>query len=82
MASERVFVPMGAPQNKEPVYLFPDELEALRLVYLKGKTQNEAARMMGVSRGTLWRILDNARRKVVMALVESRPLIITSRPHG
>ena len=82
IAGEKVFVPMGASQNREPVYLFPDELEALRLVYLEGKTQNEAAKMMGVSRGTLWRILDNARRKVVMAIIESRPLIITSRPHG
>jgi len=80
VAGERVFIPLGVPQNREPVYLFPDELEALRLVYLEGKTQNEAAETMSVSRGTLWRLLDSARRKVVTALVEGRPLIITSRP--
>ena len=78
----RIFVPLthdGRPlASGEPVVLAPDEVEALRLVYLEGLTQEEAAERMGVSRGTLWRILDSGRRKLVMAIVEGRPIVIES----
>lgn len=73
------FVPVderGVPLLGEPIYLMPDELEALRLVYLEGLTQGEAAGKMGVSRGTLWRVLDSGRRKVAQALVEGRPIVV------
>jgi len=73
------FVPLavsGEPLQREPVVIRPDELEALRLVYLEGYTQEEAAELMRISRGTLWRALDNGRKKLVQALVEGRPIII------
>jgi len=57
--------------------LTPDEVEALRLVYLEDLTQDEAAAKMGVSRGTLWRIVEAARKKLVQALVEGRPIIVS-----
>ncbi|MCD6368825.1 MAG: DUF134 domain-containing protein [Thermoproteales archaeon] len=75
------FVPFdvhGLPIPGEPIYLNPDELEALRLVYFEGLTQEEAAQRMGVSRGTLWRALDSGRRKLVQAIVEKRPLVFTT----
>ena len=74
------FVPHvdGAPVEGEPVGLMPDELEALRLVYLEGLTQREASEKMGISRGTLWRLLDSGRKKLVQALVERRPIILAS----
>ncbi|MEM3047456.1 MAG: DUF134 domain-containing protein [Candidatus Bathyarchaeia archaeon] len=62
---------------REPVVLTPDELEALRLVDYEGLLQEEAAQRMGVSRGTVWRCLDSARRKVGAMLVEGRELIIS-----
>jgi predicted DNA-binding protein (UPF0251 family) len=69
--------PEGEPYpGGEPVVLAPDEVEALRLVYLEGLTQGEAALRMGVSRGTLWRILAEARRKLVQAIVEGRPIVV------
>ena len=74
-----VFAPIddsGTPVQSPPIYLRPDEFEALRLVYLEGRTQEEAARLMKISRGTLWRALDSGRRKLVQALVERRPIII------
>ena len=77
--SRVVFVPLdesGCPVNNEPIYLNPDELEALRLVYYLGLTQEEAAKRMGISRGTLWRALSSGRKKLVSALVERRPLIL------
>jgi len=74
------FVPFdsrGLPFPGEPIYLLPDEYEALRLVYLEGLTQDDAAAKMNISRGTLWRSLDSGRRKVIQALVEKRPIIVT-----
>jgi len=52
-------------------------LEALRLVDLEDLSQEEAGEKMGVSRGTIWRLLQEARREVTQALVEGRPIRIT-----
>ena len=59
-----------------------DELEALRLVDYQGLTQEEAAQKMMVSRGTVWRCLDSARKKVATMLVEGRELVIGESPRG
>jgi len=53
-----------------------EEFEALRLVDYEGLTQEEAGRRMGISRGTVWRALTSARKKVAQMLVEGRELII------
>lgn len=74
-----VFTPIhkpGPPTLSEEIILYPDEIEALRLVYLENKTQDEASKIMGVSRGTLWRLLDSGRRKVIEAIISLRPLRI------
>jgi predicted DNA-binding protein (UPF0251 family) len=47
-----------------------DELEALRLCDLRGMHQQEAADLMGVSRPTLGRIVESARRKLARLAVE------------
>ena len=79
---EIVFIPHssnGTPlPPKEPIILTPDEIEALRLVYIEELTQEEAAKRMGISRGTLWRTINSARKKIVLAVVEERPIIISS----
>jgi len=56
----------------------PAEVEALRLVDLEGLSQEQAGIKLGVSRGTVWRLLQSARRKVAQALTEGRPLTITN----
>jgi hypothetical protein len=73
------FTPEPSP-NGPPVILEPAELEVLRLIDLEDFTQNEAGVRMGISRGTIWRILHRARRKVVQALVEGRPIKLAQRP--
>ncbi|MEM3733895.1 MAG: DUF134 domain-containing protein [Nitrososphaerales archaeon] len=65
------------PNGNEPIIMTPDEFEALRLIDYEGLLQEEAALRMGVSRGTVWRCLDSARRKVAAMLVEGRGLLIT-----
>jgi len=63
--------------NSEPIELTFPEFEVLRLVDLEGLKQEEAAKEMKTSRGTVWRLLVSARKKVIQALVEARPLIIS-----
>lgn len=64
--------------DKPPIYLEPAEIEVLRLVDLEGLYQEEAGTRMGVSRGTIWRLLQEARRKVVQALVEGRSIQLST----
>lgn len=63
--------------NPEPIHIEPAELEALRLVDLEGLSQEEAGERMGVSRGTVWRLLQSARKKTAQALTEGRLLHVT-----
>jgi predicted DNA-binding protein (UPF0251 family) len=69
------FVP-NPPRNIDPIFLELAELEAFRLVDLEGLSQEEAGQRMGVSRGTVWRLLQRARRKTAQALSEGRPIHI------
>ncbi|TFF86585.1 DUF134 domain-containing protein [Candidatus Thorarchaeota archaeon] len=64
----------------DPIHLNLAEAEALRLVDLDGLYQEQAGYSMGVSRGTIWRLLASARKKVVQAIFEARPLIIGLPP--
>lgn len=63
------------PQQGE-VELEPDELEAMRLVDLERQDQSAAGKEMGVSRGTVQRLLYSGRRKATQALLEGRPIRI------
>ena len=65
--------------DENPIIINPAELEAMRLVDMEGLTQEMAARKMGVSRGTVWRLLDCARRKITAAIYAGRPVIIDSK---
>lgn len=66
------FVPISGASGV--VELEVEELEAIRLADLEGLYQEEASRLMGVSRATFGRILEGARRKVAEALVEGKAL--------
>ncbi|MEM3551866.1 MAG: DUF134 domain-containing protein [Candidatus Bathyarchaeia archaeon] len=64
------------PLNQEPIFLEFAELEAFRLVDFEGLSQEEAGQRMGVSRGTVWRLVQRARRKTAQALSQGRPIHI------
>jgi predicted DNA-binding protein (UPF0251 family) len=68
------------PGNLGSIFIDRAELEAFRLVDLEGLSQEEAGQRMGVSRGTVWRLLQSARKKTAQALTEGRPLQIISEP--
>ncbi len=65
--------------NPKPIEILYSEYEAMRLVDYEGLTQEEAAKKMGISRGTIWRLLESGRRKIMEALIASRPIIIADK---
>lgn len=58
------------------IYIDPAEIEAQRLVDLEGLSQKEAGEIMGVSRGTVWRLLQAARKKLAQSLAEGKTLLV------
>jgi predicted DNA-binding protein (UPF0251 family) len=62
----------------EPVFIEFAEVEAFRLVNKEGLSQEEAGQRMSISRGTIWRLVQTARRKAAQALSEGRPICIVT----
>ena len=60
----------------EVSFIREDELEALRLCDLEGLDQVGAGKRMGVSRGTVQRLLKSGRETIVRALVRGEALVI------
>lgn len=78
-----VFKPAGTPlKEMDVIHLAHDELEALHLCDGEGMTQEEGGVCMGVSRGTVQRLLAGARCKVAKALVEQKALAISGTPQA
>ena len=72
----KAFKPTGVSMSEvEQISLLRDELEAMKLCDLDGLTQEEAGAKMGVSRGTVQRILSVARKKVVTALARGKAIV-------
>ncbi|TFG12175.1 DUF134 domain-containing protein [Candidatus Thorarchaeota archaeon] len=62
--------------DENPIYMDHAEAEVLRLVDIKGLYQEQAGERMGVSRGTIWRLLASAREKIARSLFDGRKLVI------
>jgi predicted DNA-binding protein (UPF0251 family) len=77
-----LFKPAGIPLSQlEIIELGLDELEAMRLCDLDGKQQEEAARAMGVSRGTIQRLLQSGREKLLTSITEGQALSFGDADH-
>lgn len=77
----RAFKPTGVPMPElEQIPLFRDELEAFKLCDLDGLTQAQAGAKMGVSRGTVQRILAAARQKAATALSQGKAIVFQECP--
>jgi len=57
------------------------ELEAMRLCDVDRLEQEEAGRRMGVSRGTVFRLLKSGRAKLVGAVLQSKAILIEEGDH-
>ena len=70
------FCPAQGAEGKESVIVTVDEYEATRLIDKEGLSQEQCAAHMQVSRTTVQQIYANARKKLAIALVDSRPIRI------
>ena len=76
-SGSRIFKPIGVRTGDlERIQLRLDELEAMRHCDLEGLDQETAGARMGVSRGTVHRLLKSGRPKVLRALVHASALVI------
>ncbi len=74
------FKPTGIPLAQLPqVNFLPDELETIRLCDLENLTQEQAGIQMGVSRGTIQRIITSARKKIASALVNGEAIVFNPK---
>ena len=78
--TDHMFKPAGTPLSRlQRVELDADELEAISLCDRDAMTQAEAGEQMGVSRGTVQRLVTSGRKKVIDALLSGHALVI--KPH-
>lgn len=72
------FIPEDAEgENLENIEMSLDEFETMRLLDHEGFNQEECASRMGVARTTVTAMYENARKKLVSAVVEGKRLRIT-----
>ncbi|MCR5755257.1 MAG: DUF134 domain-containing protein [Acetatifactor sp.] len=72
------FIPEDAEKKGiETIVLSLDEFETIRLLDYEGQTQEECALSMGVARTTVTAMYENARKKLISAVVEGKRLCIT-----
>ena len=74
-----VAVPLG---DLTRVTVFHDEVEAVHLCDGLGLTQEEAGLKMGVSRGTVQRLVTAGRRKIITGIVAGKALVIEGEARG
>jgi len=77
--SEKLFKPAAIGcKNLLIEEIFIDEFEAVRLCDHDNLSQVEAAERMNISRGTVQRLLESGRYKIVDALLNNKGLKITN----
>jgi predicted DNA-binding protein (UPF0251 family) len=79
--SGTIFKPAGIPATDlEQIRILHDELEALFLCDVKELNQQHAGDAMGISRGTVQRLLSSGRRKLAEAVIGRKAIIVTNSP--
>jgi len=77
-----LFKPSGIPLSQlELVEINLDELEAMRLCDMEGHHQQQAAEEMGISRGTVQRLLQSGRTKLLDVILHGKALAIRECDH-
>ena len=77
LEDEIVFKPTGLMmKDLEINHLDADEFEAIRICDYEGLTQIEASEKMGISRGTIQRLLASGRKKILDSFLNTKAIII------
>ncbi len=78
--SDKIYKPIAIPFDElEIVEVNIDEFEAVRLCDHDGLNQIDAAIKMEISRGTIQRLLDSGRFKIIDALLKNKALKIKNK---
>lgn len=75
LSNTRKYTCSNQLEGKE-ISILLDEFEAIRLCDYEGRSQVEASEIMGISRGTIQRLLNSGRKKFVEAILESKGFLI------
>jgi len=73
----KCFKPDNDETPQKPIEITIDEFEAIRLRDYHDIQQKKSATMMGISQPTFHRTLSVARKKIAMALIEGKTIVIT-----
>lgn len=83
LENERIFKPTGIPLSEmEIIDIEIDELEAVRLCDYEEKSQIETAEIMEISRGTVQRLLNSGRRKILDGLLHLKAIKLKNTGDG
>jgi predicted DNA-binding protein (UPF0251 family) len=75
--ADRIYKPQGIPMREiDTTVLSLDQFEVIRLCDVENLDQEEAGRRMGISRGTVQRLLYDARKKMAEAILNNHAIII------
>ena len=75
--ADRVYKPQGVPMREiDDILISLDEFEALRHCDLEGLDQQETGEKMGISRGTVQRLLYNGREKIMRAILQNNAIVV------
>ncbi len=75
-----VMKPAGVPTKElQKIVLEIDKLEALRLCDGEGLSQAAAGERMGISRGTVQRLVTCGRNKLISTLVDRKALVVNQQ---
>lgn len=78
--ADRVYKPQGIPLRElATTALTLDQFEALRLCDVEGLEQEAAGERLGVSRGTVQRLLYTARKLLIAAILNNEAVVINLR---
>ncbi len=78
--ADRIYKPHGVPlRHLETVDISLDQFEVLRLCDVERLDQADAGERMGISRGTVQRLLYEARQKMVEAILHQRAIAVRLR---
>jgi uncharacterized protein len=73
-----IFKPKSIPMTKLAIMnIGLDEMEAIRLVDVEHMRQEDAAKKMGISSGTIQRIIEATREKIGKALINGHAISIS-----
>ncbi len=75
--ADRIYKPQGiALADLETTTLSLDQFEAIRLCDIENLSQEDAGEKMGVSRGTIQRLLYKTRKQIAEAILHNNAIIL------